>query len=146
MPPARRLVHSDFLGGDWVILDRAGKAVGKSHIEVQLPGAIVFERRTDATGILLVWFVNSEAKGGWVQLFPDPAASLREFDPQSKPGEWPMILGSHVTLRDGRSAKFRLTIARASDNNFHRLLEMSTDLGKSWSPVFDYRYVRAKRP
>ena len=139
-------VPLDFLGGDWALLDTAGKAVGKSHIEVQLPGAMIYERRTDEAGELPVWFFNSERARGWVQLFPGPAGSLREFVPQSRPGEWPLVLGSDVTLRDGRKAKFRLTLSHASDDESHRLLEMSVDAGKSWSPVFDYKYVRAAKP
>jgi len=138
-------VSLDFLGGDWTLFDPSGKEAGKSHVDVQLPGAMIYERRTDASGELPVWFFNSEAEGGWVQLFPGPAGALREFAPQSKPGEWPLVLGSDVTLRDGRKAKFRLTLRHASDNESHRLLEMSTDAGKSWSPVFDYKYVRAAK-
>ena len=136
----------DFLGGDWVLIDASGKEAGKSHIEVQLPGAMIFERRTDADGELPVWFFNSELKGGWVQLFPGPGGALRAFTPQSKSGEWPLVLGSDVTLRDGRNAKFRLTLGHASDNQSHRLLEMSVDAGKNWSPVFDYKYVRDAKP
>jgi len=143
---AAQPVSLDFLGGDWVLLDPAGKPAGKSHVEVQLPGAMIYERRTDANGELPVWFFNSEAEGGWVQLFPGPAGSLREFSPQSKAGEWPLVLGSEVTLRDGRKANFRLTLGRASDNESHRVLEMSTDAGRSWSSVFDYKYVRAEKP
>lgn len=138
-------VSLDFLGGDWVLMDPAGKPAGKSHIEVQLPGAMIFEKRTDADGELPVWFVNSESRG-WVQLFPGPGGSLREFTPQSAPGAWPLVLGRDVTLRDGRHAKFRLTLGHASDNESHRQLEMSTDAGKNWSLVFDYRYVRAATP
>jgi hypothetical protein len=139
-------VSLDFLGGDWTLLDRSGKKAGTSHVEVQLPGAMIHERRTDAGGELPVWFFNSESDGGWVQLFPGPTGALREFAPQSKPGEWPLVLGSDVTLRDGRKAKFRLTMSHASDDESHRLLEMSTDAGKIWAPVFDYKYVRAAKP
>lgn len=139
-------VSLDFLGGDWVLMDPDGKPAGKSHVEIQLPGAMIFETRTDAQGELPVWFVNSESRSGWVQLFPGPGGSLREFAPQSAPGQWPLVLGSDVTLRDGRRAKFRLTLGHASDNESHRLLEMSVDAGKSWAPVFDYKYVRAAKP
>lgn len=139
-------VPLDFLGGDWVLLDPSGKQVGKSHVEVQLAGAMIYEQRTDADGELPVWFFNSEGDGGWVQLFPGPTGALRKFAPQSKSGEWPIVLGSDVTLQDGRKAKFRLTMSHASDDETHRLLEMSTDAGRNWSPVFDYKYVRAAKP
>ena len=132
----------DFLAGDWTLFDASGKSVGKSHIELQLPGAMIYEVRTDLDGKLPVWFVNSEAKGGWVQLFPGPAGSLREFTPLSKMGEWPLLLGSDAVLRDGRKVKFRLTMERASDSESRRALEMSPDGGAKWSTVFDYRYVR----
>jgi hypothetical protein len=143
---AATVASLDFLGGDWVLLDPAGKPVGRSHVDVQLPGAMIYERRTDRDGELPVWFVNAEDRGGWVQLFPGPTGQLREFVPQSKPDAWPMVLGSEVTLRDGRAAQFRLTLSRESDNESRRLLEMSTDQGKNWSPVFDYRYVREAKP
>ena len=132
----------DFLQGDWLLLDPTGKQVGTSHVEVRLPGAMIYELRSDANGKLPVWFAASEAKGGWVQFFPGPKGSLREFDPVSKAGTWPVVLGNEVVLRDGRSVTFRLTLDHASDNASHRVLEMSSDGRKTWSTVFDYRYVR----
>ena len=135
-------VQLDFLRGDWIILDQSGKQIGQAHIDVQQPGAMIYARRSDQEGELPVWFVNSEARGGWTQLFPAPGGVLREFGPVSKSGEWPLILGTDTTLRDGRHVRFRLTIERESDDKSRRLLEMSADKGVSWQTVFDYRYQR----
>jgi len=133
----------DFLKGDWNLVGADGVAAGESHIDVPLPGSMVAEQRKDANGVLPVWFFNSEEKGGWVQLFPGRSGALRAFYPQSAPGAWPLVLGTKVKLKDGRDGQFRLTLSHASDNESRRILEMSTDAGKTWSLVFDYKYVRA---
>ena len=138
-------VSLDFLGGDWVLMDPAGKPAGKSHIEVQLPGAMIFEKRTDADGELPVWFVNSESRG-WVQLFPGPGGSLREFTPQSAPGAWPLVLGDDVTLGivGTRSSGSRLGTPRII--SLIASSKCRPTPAKTWSLVFDYRYVRAATP
>jgi len=134
----------DFLGGDWTLSGPSGEAAGTSHIVVQLPGAMIYEERRAEGGQLPVWFVNSESAGGWSQLFPSPSGALREFRPSSKPGEWPLVLGTDVRLADGSPARFRLTLTRRSDDESRRVLEMSGDSGAHWRPVFDFTYKRVK--
>lgn len=133
----------DFLGGDWILSDPEGRPAGTSHIVVQLPGGMIYEERRAEDGLLPVWFMNSERNGGWTQLFPSPSGALREFRPVSRAGEWPLVLGADVTLGNGKTARFRLTITRRSDDESRRVLQMSGDLGASWSPIFDYTYKRA---
>jgi hypothetical protein len=135
-----------FLDGDWILLDPAGKPVGKSHVATLLAGALIHELRTDAQGALPVWFIRTERTGGWSQLFPGPNGDLREFTPLSAPGEWPLILGGDAILRDGREARFKLTLTKDSPDASHRLLEMSTDGGRTWQSIFDYHYRRATTP
>ncbi|MBV9883702.1 MAG: hypothetical protein JO276_11890 [Sphingomonadaceae bacterium] len=137
-PPAGQL---DFLAGDWRITDSAGRE-GRSRIIVQGPGAMLFElREIGGDGPLPLWFEYAERTHGWLQLFPGPNG-LREFALESPAGAWPMVFGAEVALQDGSRARFRLTMTRASADESRRLLELSRDGGRTWSPVFDYLYRR----
>ncbi len=141
--PPHAPVSLDFLAGDWVIHDQTGALVGSATILLQAPGAMLFEQRTVARDAPQpLWFVHAERTGGWVQLFLNPGGQVREFTTESTNGNWPLVLGAQVRLRDGALARFRLTMTRASDNESRRLLEMSRDGGTSWSAVFDYTYRR----
>ena len=134
----------DFFVGAWSIHAFDGKAVGASLIEEQAQGAVYYEVRTVGEGAAQpLWFVNSEAAGGWTQLFLGPASRVRAFNPVSAPGEWPLVLGSDVVLQDGTAARFRMTISKSGDDKSRRVLELSKDGGATWSTVFDYEYRRA---
>jgi hypothetical protein len=134
----------DFLVGDWAIYDQAGKQVGTSHVDAQVPGSMLLEmRRVDGEPQPL-WCENSERDGGWIQLFIGPKGQIRAFTPVSKPGEWPLVIGADVVLQDGIPARFRVTMPQPHDRKSLRKLEMSKDSGRSWSTVFAYEYRRVK--
>lgn len=142
--PIATPVSLDFLAGQWSLHDASGAMVGSSTIVVQEPGAMLYERRTvGQTAAQPLWFENAERTGGWVQLFLNPAGRIREFSTLSEAGQWPLVLGGDVILRDGAQAQFRLTISRASDDESRRVLEMSRDSSQTWTTVLDYTYRRA---
>ena len=101
--------------------------------------------RRDEQGTLPVWFVRTERENGWSQFFPGPKGAMREFTSVSAPGEWPLVLGGHALLGDGRAARFRLTMTREGAEGSRRLLEMSVDGGAKWQTIFDYHYRRPGR-
>lgn len=136
-------VSLDFLAGRWDLLTADGKVAGSSC--VALEGGMLSEVRRDSEGSLPVWFYQSERHGGWTQLFPGPTGALREFTPVSAKGAWPLVLGNEFKLRDGRQAKFRLTLTKLDGRDSQRHLEMSTDAGSTWSTVFDFRYRAAQK-
>lgn len=141
---AQEAFQLGFLAGSWTIHDDRGAQVGRSQIVVQAPGTMLYEERTIADEpVQALWFENAERNGGWTQLFVGPGGMTREFRPLSAPGEWPIVLGADVTLRDGSPVKFRMTMSRESSDRSRRLLEISRDSGASWEIVFDYHYRRA---
>lgn len=140
---AQEAVSLDFLSGRWTLYDTAGTQVGTSSIEVQVPETVLYERRRVGAGsVQPLWFVNSEPNAGWTQLFVGVTRLVREFTPQSTPGQWPLVLGARITMRDGRPMSFRMTITHASDDESRRVLEQSPDGGATWNTVFDYTYRR----
>lgn len=137
-------VSLDFLAGEWSLHDASGAMVGRSTVVALEPGAMLYERRTiGQTAAQPLWFENAERTGGWVQLFLNPTGQVREFSTLSEAGQWPLVLGGDVILRDSAQARFRLTISRASDDESRRVLEMSRDSGQTWATVLDYTYRRA---
>lgn len=141
---AQEAVSLDFLSGHWTLYDAEGTTVGTSSIELQVPGAALYESRRVGTGSgQPLWFFNSESKAGWTQLFVGVTRLVREFTPQSPPGQWPLVMGSKITLQDGRTMLFRMTLTHDSDDASHRVLEQSPDGGTTWSTYFDYTYRRS---
>ena len=133
----------DFFVGEWSLHDPSGESIGRSQIEAQVAGTMLFELRTvGGQPAQPLWFENAERHGGWTQLFVGPAGMTREFVPQSEPGAWPMVMGGEFILRDGTPARFRMSISKSSEDEVRRLLEMSRDAGATWNPVFDYVYRR----
>ena len=134
----------DFLAGDWDLYDPSGARIGHSRILVQAPGAMLFEERlVGEDHPQPLWFENSEADGGWIQLFVGIRGLVREFRTTSPPGEWPLVMGADVTLRDGTPVRFRMTMSRRSNDETRRILEVTRDGGTQWDTVFDYGYRRA---
>lgn len=137
-------VSLDFLEGRWDIFDPSGERLGASDIEVQASEAMLVEARTiGSRSPQRLWLANTEADGGWIQLFVAVNSTLREFRTRSAPGEWPLVLGAHVDTADGAEVDYRMTISAPSRDESRRLLEVSRDGGATWMSVFDYRYVRA---
>jgi hypothetical protein len=142
----------DFLTGDWEIVDATGKLTATSTVTATVKGSLLSEVRTNAKGEpTAMWWVNSEAAGNWKQLIVGANGLMRETLPLSKRGEWPIILGGKFTNPNGAAASFRLSIARVSDDESKRKLEMSNDDGATWTTIFDQTYRRksvspAQRP
>lgn len=133
----------DFLDGSWVIEDTDGEQIGFAEIVAQVPGTMLYERRTVGDGAAQsLWLENAERNGGWTQLFVGPVGQTREFVPWSAPGKWPLVLGADVTLQDGTPVRFRMTLTRESEDASGRRLEISRDGGGNWKTLFDYRYRR----
>jgi hypothetical protein len=133
----------DFLPGTYTIAGPSGEVIGNATITVRHPGAMLEEeRRIGEEPSQKLWFGRFERSGGWAQIFLSPNG-LREFPRTSESGVWPMVFGAPVTLANGTSATFRLTITRAEDSSqsHRRLLEMSVDGGDKWRTILDYTYI-----
>ena len=134
----------DFLAGEWSIHDASGARVGRSHIVVQAPNAMLFEQRVVGDRAPQpLWFEHAEAGDRWSQLFVGALGLIRAFRAETPTGQWPIVMGADVTLRDGTPVRFRMTMSKASEDETRRLLEMSRDQGASWNTVFDYSYRRS---
>jgi hypothetical protein len=141
-PACAQTAGLDAMAGHWAITGATGERLGASTIQVQTPGAMLFEeRRVGNDPPQQLWFENSERTGGWVQLFLGPHG-IREFTQLSRPNEWPVVLGAHVVLQNRTEADFRMTMSRRSADQYRRVLEISTDGRRTWSAVFDYVYRR----
>ena len=142
-PVAAETDDLEFLSGEYMIEGPKGEALGTAAITVRQPGAMIEEeRRIGKEASQKLWFGRLEHTGGWAQIFLSPNG-LREFPRISEQGAWPLVFGAPVTLSNGTSASFRLTITRGSvsSRSHRRLLEMSADSGKNWRTILDYSYI-----
>lgn len=141
--PEPDLPMLDFLAGEWEIFDAAGQRVGDSNVVLRAPNAVIFEQRhLHGLGTQVLWFVNSERDGGWKQLNMGVTGQMREFIPQSKLGEWPMVFGADVISADGGTARYRLVFMRRSATELRRTLNYSRDRGATWKVEHDLVYRR----
>lgn len=55
-----------------------------------------------------------------------------------------MVIDSVITNKDGKKTINRMTFFHLDANTVRQLGEASNDDGKTWTPTFDFKYVRKK--
>ena len=149
-PPGRPCSASeyrqfDFWIGSWDVYEPGDKLAGRNDIESIAGGCALLENWAGRGGFtgksLNTW--DSERRR-WHQTWTDSAGSLLLLE-GGLDGDR-MVLGSEAADAAGVPGAVRQRIAwsRQADGSVRQLWETSTDGGKTWSVVFDGRYVRRK--
>jgi len=133
----------DFWIGDWDVFED-GKLAGTNRIE-RYYGCVVHEswKSPELAGQSLNVF--DAKRGVWHQTWVDSNSSLLVLEGGWKDGALTM---SDATLPGKKDPKRvnEITWTPNADGSVRQHWRTSTDGGKSWSTVFDGRYVRSKRP
>jgi len=133
----------DFWIGDWDVFED-GKLAGTNRIE-RYYGCVVHEswKSPELTGQSLNVF--DARRGVWHQTWVDSNSSLLVLEGGWKDGALTM---SDATLPGKKDPKRvnEITWTPNADGSVRQHWRQSTDGGKSWSTVFDGKYVRSKRP
>ncbi|HEX9793922.1 MAG TPA: tetratricopeptide repeat protein [Planctomycetota bacterium] len=130
----------DFWAGDWVVLDKSGKQIGKNRIEVVHGGAALHENWTSAagnTGSSLTFY--DAAQNRWHQTWIDQSGQALFVDGGLVDGS--MVLGNQIGER-----RNRITWTPMPDGRVRQIWQASADGGKSWADAFDGFYVRREKP
>jgi hypothetical protein len=135
----------DFWAGHWTVQNDKGETIGTSHVESIEGGCGLLEHWTDRTG-LTGRSINAyrPASRTWTQLWAASWGSTLMLEGRYENDR--MVLSGDVTTPAGEVKRQRTTWSRLDNGGVRQLSEWSSDAGRTWTVVFDGRYVPAKPP
>ena len=135
----------DFWVGSWDVFSTAGKKVGENRIELIADGCALLEQWTGNGGVTGKSLNSYDAiDRRWHQTWVDNSGTLLIL--AGKLVDRSMVLSmTGPSPTDPKTTVLqRITWTPANDGSVRQLWELSSDAGKSWTVLFDGRYVRAK--
>lgn len=135
----------DFWVGHWDVFSPDGKKAGENLIELVAQGCALLESWSGNGGLtgksLNSWDRRTQR---WRQHWVDSSGGLLQLEGQWTEGR--MVLnGQQAHPRNaGVIVHQRITWTPASDGSVRQLWERSVDDQRSWTPVFDGRYVKRR--
>ncbi len=139
----------DFWLGEWEVFD-GEQLLGNNRIEKILDGCAVTEHWTDRQGsegrsLFYLAQVPGEAgqsrwKQVWVTDFAVAPGGTKEKILTEELQGGGLRFQGQITLSEGRTYLDRTTLIPQEDGTVHQRIEISTDGGQRWRPVFDAEY------
>ena len=135
----------DFWVGHWEVFGPAGKKVGENTIELIADGCALLEQWTGNGGVtgksLNIYDVVDRR---WHQTWVDNSGTLLILAGQLVDRSMVMSMSGPSPTDAKATVLQRITWTPASDGSVRQLWELSSDAGKTWTVLFDGRYVRAR--
>jgi hypothetical protein len=146
-PPCAAAEHRqfDFWVGAWDVFGPAGRKVGENRIELIADGCALLEQWTgsgNVTGKSLN--IYDAVDGRWHQTWVDNGGTLLMLVGGMVERSMVMSMSGPSPTDPKATVLQRITWTPAPDASVRQLRETSSDGGKTWTVVFDGRYVRAK--
>jgi hypothetical protein len=135
----------DFWVGHWDVFGPAGRKVGENRIEVIADGCALLEQWTGnggVTGKSLNIYDTIDRR--WHQTWVDNSGTLLMLAGQFIDRSMVMSMTGPSPTDPKATVLQRITWTPASDGSVRQLWELSSDAGKTWTVLFDGRYVRAR--
>ena len=134
----------DFWIGEWDAYNMQGRKVGTSVIQNISSGCGILENWTNALGGAGGKSINfyDAAAGKWFQYWIGSSGGPLRYSGNYKDGA--MRYESETVGKDGKKTLLRLTFFNLDPNTVRQLAENSPDDGKTWTTVYDFKYVRKK--
>lgn len=136
----------DFWLGEWDVLTPDGKLAGTSRIERITEGCAVLENWTGQRGLTGKSLnIYDPADQQWHQFWVDSSGSRLTLDGVFADGK--MVLEAHTTDRKRPEVKVtqRISWSKNTDGSVRQVWDTSEDAGKTWTVVFDGKYIAAKK-
>ena len=134
----------DFWVGRWDVYGPKGKKAGENRIEVIADGCALLEQWTGSGGFsgksLNIYDAGDRR---WHQTWVDSGGTLLVLSGGLVEQSMVMSAVTPSPTDPTRTVQQRITWTPAADGSVRQLWESSADGGKSWTVVFDGRYVRA---
>ena len=150
-PPAKPCESSehrqfDFWVGHWDVFGPAGKKIGENRIELIADGCALLEQWTGnggVTGKSLNIYDTLDRR--WHQTWVDNSGTLLMLAGHLIDRSMVMSMAGPSPTDPKATVLQRITWTPASDGgSVRQLWELSSDAGKSWTVLFNGRYVRAR--
>ena len=140
-PEARQF---DFWVGRWDVYGPKGKKAGENRIEVIAEGCALLEQWTGSGGFsgksLNIYDAGDRR---WHQTWVDSGGTLLVLAGGLVARSMVMSAVTPGTTDPSKTVQQRITWTPAADGSVRQLWESSADGGRTWTVVFDGRYVRA---
>jgi hypothetical protein len=137
----------DFWIGTWDVYDNHdGTLNGTDVVEKIVGGCAVVEnwRGADGSGEGKSLFYYQQAKKQWKQVWVTDAGPIKEKLLVAELKDGGMRFQGEIPHLDGSFHLDRTTLTPQAGGRVHQVIEISRDAGKTWMPVFDAEYRRAK--
>lgn len=131
----------DFWVGEWDVFNTQGRKTGTSIIQSIAAGCGVLENWTDVfggSGKSINFFDPNDKK--WYQYWVGQNNAPLRYSGSYSDGALRYIGEPAVT--NGKTILTRLTFLNVDANTVRQLSEKSDDDGKTWTTVYDFKYVR----
>jgi len=134
----------DFWVGRWDVYGPKGKKAGENRIEVIAEGCALLEQWTGSGGFSGKSLnIYDAADRRWHQTWVDSGGTLLVLAGGLVERSMVMSGVTPSPTDPTRTVQQRITWTPNADGSVRQLWESSADGGKSWTVVFDGRYVRA---
>jgi hypothetical protein len=145
--PCQAVEHRqfDFWVGTWDVFGPAGKKVGENRIELIADGCALFEQWSGnggSTGRSLNIYDATDRR--WHQTWVDNSGTLLVLAGGLVERSMVMSMSGPHPTDPNATALQRIAWTPAGDGSVRQLWELSSDGGRTWTVLFDGRYVRAK--
>lgn len=135
----------DFWVGNWDVFAASGKKVGENRIEAIADGCALLEQWAGNGGVVgksLNIYDTTDRQ--WHQTWVDNGGTLLILAGKLVDRSMVMSMTGPSPTDPKTTVQQRITWTPASDGSVRQLWELSSDSGKSWTVLFDGRYVRAR--
>lgn len=134
----------DFWVGRWDVFVPSGKKAGENRIELIADGCALLEQWTGTGGVTgksLNIYDASDRR--WHQTWVDSSGTLLMLTGGFVDRSMVMSMSGPSVTDPKATVQQRITWTPAADGTVRQLWESSSDEGRTWTVLFDGRYVRA---
>jgi hypothetical protein len=129
----------DFWVGEWAPQNKSGKTVGTSSIQLMLGDCVIFENWNTSVVSGKSFSIYDSTDHKWHQSWVTDHGVRTEYEGGLVDGK--MVLVAKTTT-GGKETLQRMTYSRLENGNVRQYGDTSTDGGKTWTPSFDFTYVK----
>ena len=133
----------DFWVGHWDVFVPSGKKAGQNRIEVIADGCALLEHWTGGGGLtgqsLNIYDANDRR---WHQTWVDNSGTLLMLTGGFVERSMVLSMSGPSQADPAKIVQQRITWTPAADGSVRQLWESSVDSGRTWTVLFDGRYVR----
>lgn len=131
----------DFWVGEWAPQNKAGNTVGSSSIQLILGDCVIFENWNTTLQSGKSFSIYDSTDHKWHQSWVTDHGVRTEYEGGLVDGKMVLVA---KTAAGGKETMQRMTYSRLPNGDVRQYGDTSADGGKTWTPSFDFTYVRKK--